>query len=135
MGSGRAGAWEGSRVDPRTVIDDLLEVTVVGSFSRVGYAARRGVFEWEPPAPGAMAGLTVVITGPTSGLGRAAAEAAAALGARVVLLGGSEERPARGRDALVERHREARFPTVVADMGSLASVRAAAAQILASETR
>src|SRR3954453_12187728 len=109
MGSGRAGAWEGSRVDPRTVIDDLLEVTVVGSFSRVGYAARSAVFGWEPPTPGAMSGLTVVITGPTSGLGRAAAEAVAALGARVVLLGRSEERLARVRDALIERHREDGF--------------------------
>ncbi|MFL5649237.1 MAG: SDR family NAD(P)-dependent oxidoreductase [Chloroflexota bacterium] len=122
-------------MDPRSVIDDLLEVTVVGSFSRIGYAARRAVFEWEPPALAAMAGLTIAITGPTSGLGRSVAEAAAALGARVVLVGRSEERLAGVRDELIERHGEDRFPTVVADMGSLASVRAAAERIVASETR
>ena len=122
-------------MDPRTVIDDLLELTILGSFSRVGYAARRALFDWAPPAPAAMAGSTVVITGPTSGLGRSAAEAVAALGARVVLVGRSEERLARVRDALIERHGEDRFPTVIADMGSLGSVRAAAVRILASEAR
>lgn len=132
---GSRGTLEGSRVDPRTVIDDLLEVTVVGSFSRVGYAARKVLFDWKPPRPGAMTGKTVLITGPTSGLGRSAAEAIAALGARVVLVGRSEERLARVRDGLIERHGEDRFPTVIADMGSLASVRGAAAHILASEAR
>lgn len=122
-------------MDPRTVIDDLLEMTVVGSFSRVGYAARSALFEWTPPERAAMAGMTVLITGPTSGLGRSAAEAVAALGARVVLVGRNEERLARVRDALTERHGEDRFPSVIADMGSLASVRAAVARILTSEAR
>jgi dehydrogenase/reductase SDR family protein 12 len=77
----------------------------------------------------------VLVTGPTSGLGRAATDALAGLGARVVLVGRSEERLALLRDELVGVHGEDRFPVVVADMGSLASVRAAVARILATESR
>jgi dehydrogenase/reductase SDR family member 12 len=122
-------------VDPRALVDAGLEVTVVGSFTRIGPAVRRRLFGWSPPPAGAMAGRTVLVTGPTSGLGRAATDALAALGARVVLVGRSEERLTRLRDELVRAHGEDRFPVVVADMGSLESVRAAVAQILETESR
>ena len=82
-----------------------------------------------------MAGRTVLVTGPTSGLGRAVTDALAALGARVVLVGRSPERLAALRDSLVREHGEDRFPIVVADMGSLESVKAAASRVLATETR
>ena len=82
-----------------------------------------------------MTGRTVLITGPTSGLGRAATDAVATLGARVVLVGRSEARLAEVRDELVARHGEDRFPIVVADMGSLVSVRAAVEHVLATEPR
>lgn len=122
-------------MDAKSLLDDALEVTVVASFSRVGYAVRRRLFDWTDPAPDALAGRTVVVTGPTSGIGRTAAEELAALGARVVLVGRSEERLAGVRDALAARHAEDRFPIVVADMGSLESVRAAADRIRATESR
>ncbi len=121
--------------DPRVVVDDALEVTVIGSFSRIGPAIRRRLFGWSAPAVGALHGRTVLVTGPTSGLGRAATHRFAALGARVILVGRSEDRLARVRDELVARHGEDRFPIVVADMGSLVSVRGAVAAILASEDR
>jgi NAD(P)-dependent dehydrogenase (short-subunit alcohol dehydrogenase family) len=82
-----------------------------------------------------MAGRTVLVTGPTSGLGRAATDAFAALGARVVLVGRSPDRLAALRDLLVREHAEDRFPIVVADMGSLESVKAAARRVLATEPR
>ena len=117
------------------LVDDALEISVVGSFSRIGYAVRRRLFGWAPADPGSLSGRTVLITGPTSGLGRAAAEGLAALGARVILVGRRPDRLADMRDALVRTHGEDRFPIVVADMASLASVRAAAARILDSEPR
>jgi NAD(P)-dependent dehydrogenase (short-subunit alcohol dehydrogenase family) len=123
------------QVDAKSLLDDALEVTVAGSFSRVGYAVRSRLFGWTDPATGALEGRTVAVTGPTSGLGRTAAEEIAALGARVVLVGRSEERLAGVRDALVVRHGGDRFPIVVADMGSLESIRAAVGRILATEAR
>ena len=118
-----------------TLVDQVLEISVVGSFSRIGPAVRRRLFRWAAPAPDTLAGRTVLVTGPTSGLGRATTDAIAALGARVILVGRSEARLAAVRDALVARHGEDRFPVVVADMGSLASVRAAVVRILATEDR
>jgi dehydrogenase/reductase SDR family protein 12 len=123
------------RLDARGLADAFLELTLVGSFSRIGPAIRRRLFGWTDLRGDALAGRTVLVTGPTSGLGRAATGALAALGARVILLGRSEERLRRLRDDLVARHGEDRFPVVVADMGSLVSVRAAAARVVAAEAR
>ena len=117
------------------VLDELLELSIVGSFTRVGIGLRREVFGWPPLAAGSLDGRTVLITGPTSGLGRAATDALAALGARVILVGRNHERLAGVRDALVAAHRVDRFPIVVADMGSLASIRAAVTRILETESR
>ena len=124
-------------MDIATVIDGTLELSVVGSFSRIGYEVRRRVFGWDArtDASGSMRGSTVLITGPTSGLGRAATDAIAVMGARVVLVGRSADRLGALRRELVERHGEDRFPIVVADMGDLASVRAAIDRVLATEDR
>ena len=122
-------------MDARTLVDDALEISIVGSFSNVGYAIRRGLFVWSDPAPDALAGRTVLITGPTSGLGRTSADAMAALGARIVLVSRSEEKLRRVSDELSERYGAARFPWVVADMSSLASVREAVDQVRITEAR
>ena len=119
----------------RDALDWLLELSIVGGFSRGGYVVRKRLYAWDEPARDALAGRTVLITGPTSGLGRATAEAMAAMGARVVLVGRSAERLGAVRDELSERNGEDRFPIVVADMSSLESVREAVAQVLTSEPR
>ena len=69
------------------LIDGLLELSIVGSFSRIGSTARRRLFDWSDPPADALRGRTVLVTGPTSGLGRAMAGRLAGLGARVVLVG------------------------------------------------
>lgn len=119
----------------RDFLDWLLELSIAGSFSRVGYVVRKRLYAWHEPARDALAGRTVLITGPTSGLGRATAEAMAAMGARVVLVGRSAKRLGAVRDELSERYGEDRFPIVIADMSSLESVREAVAQVLTSEPR
>jgi dehydrogenase/reductase SDR family member 12 len=76
-------------MDPRSLVDDLLELTVVASFSNVGIRARRRLFGWDDPPRGTLRGRTALVTGPTSGLGREIAKGLAHLGARVVLVGRS----------------------------------------------
>jgi dehydrogenase/reductase SDR family protein 12 len=121
-------------MDPRDLVDDLLELTVVGSFTTGGYRLRRAMYGWGEPARWPMAGRTVVITGPTSGLGREAATSLASMGARLVLVGRDAGRLDEVRASL-PRPAEGAHRTVVADMASLAAVRAAATEILAAEPR
>lgn len=120
-----------------SLLDDLLEVLVIPSFTRLGHAARRRLWGWDDPRAWSMPGRTVVITGPTSGLGREAARMLATSGARLVLVGRDQERLDGVRRELepIATAASGSIATVVADMSSLASVRAAADRILATEPR
>jgi len=120
---------------PMTLIDDLAEILVVPSFTRIGFALRRRLFAWPDAGSWSMAGRTVVLTGPTSGLGRETAGSLARMGARLVLVGRSDDRLERTRAEILADTPGAAVTTVVADMASLASVRAAAAEILEREPR
>jgi len=78
-----------------------------------------------------LAGRTAVITGATSGLGLETARVLAAAGAQVVLAGRGADRLAAAADVVHESTPAASVDTVELDLGSLASVRAAAAAISA----
>ena len=122
-------------MDARDLIDDLAEVLVVPSFTRAGFRLRRRLHAWPDAESYPMTGRTVVLTGPTSGLGRAAAGAFARMGARLVLVGRDAGRLERTRGELTAEVPGLQAITVVADMASLASVRAAADEILEREPR
>ena len=113
----------------RAVLDDLLELLVVPSFTTIGFRVRRRLFGWPDVESLSMAGRTVVITGATSGLGREAAGSFARMGASLVLVGRDRARLERTRGELVAEG-GGTVETVVADMSSLPSVRAAADEIL-----
>lgn len=117
-------------MDARDLIDDLTEMLVVPSFTRLGFGLRRRLYRWPDAESYPMTGRTVVLTGPTSGLGRAAAGSFARMGADLVLVGRDAGRLERTRAELVAETPGLRVITVVADMASLASVRLAAAEIL-----
>ncbi len=117
-------------MDARDLIDDLAEVLVVPSFTRLGLVLRRRLYGYPDAETYSLAGRTVVLTGPTSGLGRAAAGSFARMGAGLVLVGRDAGRLERTRAELVAEVPSLAAIAVVADMASLASVRAAAAEIL-----
>lgn len=121
-------------MDHRDLIDDLLEVAVVPSFSAIGARVRRRLWGWREPEPRALAGRVAMVTGATGGLGRETAEALARLGARVILVGRDATKLEAVRSTLISSEGEDRFPVVVADMSSLASVRSAAAEVLAASS-
>jgi NAD(P)-dependent dehydrogenase (short-subunit alcohol dehydrogenase family) len=82
-----------------------------------------------------MAGRTCLVTGATAGLGLETARALAAAGARVVLAGRDAGRCAAASAVLRERVPGAALDTVAVDLTSLASVRAAAAEVAGRHDR
>lgn len=109
--------------------DLALEATVVGSFSRIGCRARAALFGWKEHPPARLDGHVALVTGASSGLGEAAALGLADLGARVVLLGRSEERTMAARDRIIDATGNDAIEVVRADLADLAQVRAAAAEV------
>jgi dehydrogenase/reductase SDR family protein 12 len=119
----------------QTIIDALLELAIVPSFTRLGPLIRSRLFAWRAPRPGALTGRTALVTGATGGLGRATATGFARLGARVVLVGRDAGKLEALAADLREEHGEDRFPVVVADLSRLAGVRRAVSEVRAAETR
>ncbi|MBX3192481.1 MAG: SDR family oxidoreductase [Labilithrix sp.] len=76
-----------------------------------------------------MKGRTVVITGASSGIGLETARALAQRGARVVMVVRSKERGQAAIDSIKSTQADAELELVLADLYSLAEVRAAAAKI------
>jgi NAD(P)-dependent dehydrogenase (short-subunit alcohol dehydrogenase family) len=107
-------------------LDTLLDRTIAPGYSRIGYALRARAWHDSDPAPDALAGKTVAITGPTSGIGRAAAQAFRALGADVLLIGRD---PQRTEALRAELGAEAEL----CDISLLSSVRDLAARLQGRE--
>jgi NAD(P)-dependent dehydrogenase (short-subunit alcohol dehydrogenase family) len=122
----------GGRLVARTV-DEVLEATVVGSFSAIGPDIRRRVAGWAPPAR--LDGRVALVTGATSGLGLAAATELAGLGASVVLTARGAERAEQAAAAVRAAVPGAVVATLLADMGEFDQVRRLAGQFLEHHDR
>jgi dehydrogenase/reductase SDR family member 12 len=117
------------------VIDGLIEAPVVTSFSSVGYAVRKQIDDWRPLWGYDMRGRTVVITGPTSGIGEAAADAFARQGATLVLVARNEAKVTSLAERLREDFGNDRVSTVLADLGDFDMVREAGRSIASEHDR
>lgn len=105
--------------------DSVLDALIVPSFTRIGPAIRKRLFDWTDVE---VAGRRIAITGPTSGLGKAAARELAAAGAELVLLA---RNPAK-LDTLVDELTAlgpGPFSTITVDLGDLDAVRSAGAEL------
>jgi NAD(P)-dependent dehydrogenase (short-subunit alcohol dehydrogenase family) len=88
-----------------------------------------------PEGAVSMEGKTCVITGATSGIGRAAAETLAAMGARIVLIARNKQRGEAMLTQLRDRFPLARHSIHYADLLRLAEVKQVAADIARAEPR
>ncbi len=116
------------------LVDWTLEASVVGSFTRIGYHTRRRLFDWTPLQSLRLDGKVAIVTGATSGLGRAAAESIARLGGHVCLVGRDPERTERARGEISAATGRA-VEADLADLSSLAETAAFAARFAATHDR
>jgi NAD(P)-dependent dehydrogenase (short-subunit alcohol dehydrogenase family) len=117
-----------------SLIDTVLDRTVAPGYTRIGYVARRP--SWDAAdLDVSMEGRTVLVTGATTGLGAAAAEGFARLGARVCILARDLERGGHAREAIASRTGSGDLDVGVCDLSSLDSVRRFAARFREQEPR
>ncbi len=109
-------------------IDTILDRTVLPGYTRLGYGLRSR--RWDEAEPPDMRGTTVLVTGATSGLGRAAAEGFGQLGASVRLLSRDRARGEHARAQIATRSGSEDVHVDICDLGDLGSVRALAERLL-----
>src|SRR6478736_7944660 len=101
-------------------LDWAMDKSLVLGYTKIGPAVRRA---WWPhdPAPGALAGRHVLVTGASGGLGLATARGLARLGAVVHITGRDASRLDDARSMLFEEQPLAEVTTHVADVSDLAA--------------
>jgi dehydrogenase/reductase SDR family member 12 len=107
----------------------LLDTAIVPGFSRFGFLARSRINHWDLVSNYDLAGKVVIITGPTSGLGKECVRILAPTGAQLVLLARNKE---KCEDVISSVRSICTGPEpvcVVAEMGNLPSVGSAAREI------
>jgi nucleoside-diphosphate-sugar epimerase len=112
-----------------TFLSNALDAAVVPGFSKIGFAIRKRLGNWQPISSFDLRGKTIVITGPTSGLGEQVARQLAPTGANLVLVARNEEKCARVIDEIAPLCTGNTPVFVRAEMGDLESVRSACAAI------
>jgi dehydrogenase/reductase SDR family member 12 len=119
----------------RPLLDSALDRTIVGGYTTIGYRLRRP--GWDDHDLRRLDGELAIVTGATSGLGLAAVEGFARLGARVLLVVRDTHRGEQARAEVARRvgGGDAALSVARCDLSSLADVRRFAAEVAAREPR
>ena len=111
------------------LFSSLLDTAIVPGFSRFGFLARSRINHWDQVSSYDLSGKVVVITGPTSGLGKECVRILAPTGAQLVLVARNKE---KCQDVISSIRNICTGPEpmcVIAEMGDLPSVGRAAREI------
>jgi len=119
-----------SQTDKTSFIDRALDTAIAPGFSSIGYKVRQK--NWTPVVE-SLDGRTVVVTGATSGLGKAASLDLARLGAEVVLVGRDPGKAESSRDEIAARSGNDKVRIELADLSSMSDIRSLAGRLLERE--
>lgn len=119
----------------KNLVDRALETTVIPSFTLLGPAIRKRLFAWQDLDAMDLSGKVVVITGGNSGLGFAAAQRLARMGAAVRIVARNAERGESARAQIVKISGNEDIGLYLADISSLDSVRPLCEEIRAHEKK
>jgi dehydrogenase/reductase SDR family protein 12 len=114
-------------------VDEVLEASVVGSFSSIGPLVRCRTAGWQPPP--SLAGKVVLVTGATSGLGLATVIGQARLGATVRFVARDKKKAETAVGMIGEASPGIDVGYLLADMGELEQVRAVADKFVSDHGR
>ena len=103
-------------------VDLVLEATVAGSFSRLGYEARRRLDDWEDRRPTPSPASASCSPG-RLGIGRAATGQLLDLGAEVLVVGRDEQRTIKAVAELDIAHPNGTVTAHIAELADLSAVR------------
>jgi dehydrogenase/reductase SDR family protein 12 len=117
-----------------TSIDTLLDRTILFGYGDVGFRIRRRLPHW-PADPPPMDGAVVLVTGAGSGIGLAAAQGFARLGASIRAVGRDQSRAEEAAAQITEVVPEATVRPLACDVSSTRAVRELAERLSAEEER
>jgi len=115
------------------LIDTALDRSVIAGYTSVGYRIRDRA--WDPGDLAPMDGQVVLVTGATSGIGLAAAEGFAKLGASVRILARDAQRGERTRAEIAARSGNCEVALELCDLSELTAIRGFAERFSTQEAR
>ncbi len=115
------------------LIDKVLDGSVIGGYTRLGWNVRKCA--WDPGDLAPMDGRVVLVTGATSGIGLAAAEGFAKLGASVRILARDARRGERARAEIAAHSDTGDVGVELCNLSDLAAVRRFAERFSAQAER
>lgn len=101
----------------KTLLDNLMERTVVPSFSSIGARIRKRMFSWPALESYNLQGQVTVITGGTSGIGKHAALLFAQRGATLVIIGRDEGKTKTLVENLKANTNNESIHSIIGDLG------------------
>lgn len=119
----------------KSVVSGVLDAAIAPGFSRVGYAIRSRLNNWQTIASFDCAGKVFVITGPTAGLGRATAFQLAATGAELILVARNAAKLQSVVESLAQQFPTCTVHSVIADISDLPAVAQASREIRSLTSR
>ena len=111
-------------------LDKALDATIAPGWSNIGYKVRKR--SWDP-IDESLDGRTVIVTGATSGLGKATALDLARLGADLIVVGRNPDKTERVRAEIAAETGNDEVRLEIADLSLMTEIRSLADRLLANE--